>query len=82
MKDIVDVDINAYYDQEIVRHIVEKYDLDPMDALAAYLDSETYKMFTNPELKMVDFAPFAIFDMWECEQITGDPRSSIYIRGE
>ena len=42
--------------------------------------SETYKMLRNPNLEMWEFSPLGIFDMWECEQITGDPRTSLYIR--
>ena len=25
---------------------------------------------------------YAVFDMWESEKITGDPRNSAYVRGE
>ena len=28
------------------------------------------------------FPERAVFDMWEAEQITGDPRNSAYVRGE
>ena len=41
---------------------------------------QTYKMLANPELEMWDFSPFGIFDMWEAEQVTGNPRNSLYIR--
>lgn len=30
---------------------------------------------------MTDFGAEALFDIWECEKVTGDPRNSIYIRG-
>jgi hypothetical protein len=39
-------------------------------------------MLSDPSLEMWDFGYPAIFDMWETEQITGDPRNSVYIRGE
>lgn len=35
-------------------------------------------MLENPELEMWEFCPDVIFEMWECEQITGNPRNSIY----
>lgn len=73
-------EINAYYDTIIVGQIIDKYGFDPMKALDLYLQSETYRMFNDPELDMIEFAPLVIFDMWECEQITGNPRNSIYIR--
>jgi hypothetical protein len=31
---------------------------------------------------MWEFSHPAILSMWECEQATGDPRNSVYIRGE
>jgi hypothetical protein len=37
-------------------------------------------MLCNPALEMWEFSPVGIFDMWEAEQITGNPRNSLYIR--
>jgi hypothetical protein len=37
-------------------------------------------MLTDEELEMWDFISFGIFNMWEAEQITGNPRNSLYIR--
>ena len=31
---------------------------------------------------MTDFGAGAIFEIWESERVTGDPRNSVYIRGE
>ncbi|WP_172135935.1 hypothetical protein [Adlercreutzia sp. ZJ473] len=72
--------INSYYDNAVVGRIVEKYGIAPMEALESYLHSETYRMYLDPELEMLEFSPAGIFDMWESEQITGDPRNSLYIR--
>ena len=36
----------------------------------------------NEEMFMVEFGCPAIFEIWEAEQITGDPRNSAYIRCE
>lgn len=71
-----------YYDREIIKMIVEKYDISFMDALRRFLSSKTYKMLKNPKLEMWDFGIPAIFDMWENENITGKPQSSVYLRGE
>ena len=73
-------EMNTYYDDEVVSRIVEKYGFSPMDALKSYLHSETYRMFNDPELEMIEFSPLGIFDMWEAEQVTGDPRNSLYLR--
>ncbi len=69
-----------YYDKEIIKMIVEKYNYSYMEALKKFLSSKTYKMLRNIELEMWDFGYPAIFDMWECEQITGSPLSSSYLR--
>ena len=73
-------EINSYYDGEVVRMIHEKYGLPVRDAFASYLESETYCMFNDPSLVMEEFSPLGIFDMWESERVTGDPRNSLYLR--
>ncbi len=68
-----------YYDKEIIKMIVEKYNYTYMEALKRFLDSETYRMLKNIKLEMWEFGYPAIFDMWECEQTTGTPLSSSYL---
>ena len=42
---------------------------------------ETKIPFDDKKLSIVsDFISFGIFNMWEAEQITGNPRNSLYIR--
>ena len=77
-----DVEILDYYDEQVIKMINEKYGIELMEALRRFLASETYAMLTDAELELWDFGPAGLFDMWECEQITGEPRDSIYIRGE
>lgn len=72
--------ILSYYDTEIVKKINLKYGVEPMEALRRFLYSETYHMLTDKALEMWEFSPVGIFDMWESEQVTGDPRSSLYLR--
>ena len=71
-----------YYDEEVIRHISEKYGFSPLEALRLFLKSKTYQMLVNPELEMWDFSPLVIFDLWENERITGNPRTSVYLRAE
>jgi hypothetical protein len=71
-----------YYDKEVINMIRDKYGLDEWSALRRFLHSETYAMLSDSSLEMWDFGYPAIFDMWETEQVTGDPRNSVYIRGE
>lgn len=80
MIDRVDVEILDYYDDEVVRRIVEKYGYAEAEALSLFLGSETYRMLTNPAMAMWEFGPDGVFDMWESERVTGSPRCSAYLR--
>jgi len=79
MKDYMPLFLD-YYDKEIIQMIVDKYGYSYMDAFRKFLSSKTYKMISNIKLEMWDFGYPAIFDMWECEQITGSPNTSVYLR--
>lgn len=61
-----------------------KYDIEPLEASKRFLTSQTHAMLEDPEYAMWEFkfSERAIFDIWEVEQITGDPRKSVYIRCE
>lgn len=74
--------ILPFYDEKVIDLIMEKYGFSFFKAVKKFIYSETYAMLTDIELEMWDFGPIAIFDMWVAEQITGDPRNSIYIRGD
>ena len=71
-----------YYNNNVIPRIVEKYGLDYMDAARDFLTSEIHSMIEDPRLEMWEFSDRAIFDMWESERITGDPRNSVYLRSE
>lgn len=75
-------EILDYYDEEVVKMISEKYGFDQITSLRKFLSSESYLMLSDSELEMWEFGPAGIFDMWESEQITGDPRNSLYLRGD
>lgn len=47
-----------------------------------FIESETYQMLCDPELEIYKMSPRIVFDMWESEQITGDPHNSQYIRSD
>lgn len=72
--------ILPFYDEKVMQMIIDKYGMEPLEAVRKFLFSKTYEMLSNPELEMWDFSPFGIFDMWEAEQVTGDPRNSLYLR--
>lgn len=69
-----------FYDKEVVNSIIEKYGLDDREAIREFLFSETYRMLLDPETELYKVSPLIIFDMWEAEKVTGNPRRSIYIR--
>lgn len=71
-----------YYNKCVIKRIIEKYAFEPMEAARSFLTSETHAMLENEEFAMWEFSEQAIFDMWEVERVTGNPRNSVYIRGE
>ena len=79
MKELIPY-ILAYYDKEIVKKICNKYGFEPMTALKLFLKSQTYQMLADIDLQMWDFSPIGIFDIWECEQVTGTLQNSLYLR--
>lgn len=75
-------DVVQYYDREVTRLIADKYGLMPMEALRAFLTSQTHAMLEDRDFGMTEFGPFGIFDIWEAERVTGNPRNSVYIRAD
>ncbi len=71
-----------FFDRQVGRLISEKYGFDDMKAVRSFIESETYKMLIDPELEIYKMSPYIVFDMWESEQRTGDPRNSQYIRSD
>ena len=70
------------FDTELSKMIAEREEISEMDALRVFMKSEIHSMMENDDLKMWHFSPFAIFDMWEAEVATGNPRNSLYLRGD
>lgn len=69
-------------DAMVAREIARSRDISDMDALRLFMSSETHRMLVDDDLKLWYFSPLAIFDMWENEVATGDPRNSLYLRGD
>lgn len=70
----------AFFDRYVGGLISEKYAILDKDAIRMFIGSETYKMLLDVETELYKVSPLIIFDMWEVEQITGEPRNSQYIR--
>ena len=75
-------DIIDFYDREVIKMIADKYGYSQMEALRLFILSKTHEMLENSDMGMTSFGAGAVFDIWEAEKVTGDPRNSIYIRGE
>ena len=46
------------------------------------MGEEISSMLVNDDMKLWHFSPLAVYDMWEAEEATGDPRNSTYLRGD
>ncbi len=71
-----------FLDRHVSALIVEKYGFTEKESLHAFILSETYQMLCDPELEIYKMSPYILFDMWESERVTGDPRNSQYLRTE
>ena len=60
--------------------IIEKYGISEVESIRSFIKSETYKMLETEETEIFTMSPYAVFDMWECEKVSGNPRMSVYIR--
>ncbi len=78
----IDARTMDFFDRHVTNMIIEKYGLNEIDAIKNFIESETYCMLTDPELELYKISPAIIFDMWESEKITGDPRNSLYLRSD
>ncbi len=71
-----------YYDRQVIQGIIDKYGLDAMDAARQFICSDTHALLEDADNGMWAYPAYAVFDMWETEKVTGDPRNSRFIRGE
>lgn len=71
-----------YYDRQVIQRIIDKYGMDPLEATRRFLTSKTHAMLEDMDYGLMAFPERALFDMWEAEQVTGDPANSAYVRGE
>lgn len=70
------------YNKNVIKMIMEKYGMTEMEAAREFLMSETHRMLEDADMAMWEFSARAIFDMWEVEKITGNPRNSVHLRSE
>ena len=71
-----------YYNKHVIQRIIDKYNMNQMEATKSFLCSQTHKMLEDSEMAMWEFSERAIFEIWESEKITGDPLNSLHLRSE
>lgn len=71
-----------FFDRQVTQAIGEKYGLSEISAIKSFIQSETYQMLSDPELELYKLSPRIIFDLWENEKVTGNPRNSLYLRSD
>ena len=69
-----------FFDRQVGELMGGKYGMDDREAVRAFIESKTYQLLLDVESEVYTMSPHIIFDMWESEKITGDPRNSQYIR--
>lgn len=76
----VSVNTLKFIDSWVADEICKKYNFNELVAFRDFINSKTYKMLIDYETELYLLSPKIIFDLWETEKITGDPKNSIYIR--
>ena len=74
--------VTDYYDRHVIERIMQKYNMEAMEAVRSFINSETHALLEDAENGLASFPERAIFDMWETEKITGSPLNSIWLGGE
>lgn len=64
-----------YYDKELTKCIMKKYNKTEMEAFLDLIFSETYKMLADLNCGMWEYGYPDIFDMFVAEKETGNPRN-------
>lgn len=72
----------TFFDRYVGKLISEKYGFDDKKAIRLFIESETYQMLMDVETEVYRMSPYILFDIWEAEKITGEPRNSQYIRSD
>ena len=61
------------YNKNVIQRIMDKCDMNQMEASRAFLTSEAHAMLEGAELAMWEFSDRAVFDMWEWNESLAIP---------
>ncbi len=70
------------FDPQLALMIAKSRKIDLIGGLRLFLKSKTHEMLADDNMKIWYFSPLVVFDMWENEVATGDPRNSLYLRAD
>jgi len=68
-----------FFDRHVINLMITRYGFEEFEAIRKFLESKTYQMLIDPETELYKMSPLIIFDLWEHERATGNPRNSLYI---
>ncbi len=74
--------IIEFYDRHVVEMIADNYKVSCMDAFKMFAISQTHRMLEQRSCMMCDFGYPGIFEIWETEKETGNPRNNPYLMGD
>jgi hypothetical protein len=72
--------VKIFFDTWVISLIVDEYKLSEEEALRSFINSETYQLLLDEEMKFFRESPLVIFDMYQAEKATNNPRNSTYIK--
>lgn len=78
----LDAKTRDFFVTQVAKEIQKESNLSELEAVRSYIQSKTYGMLLDKETGLYQLSPGISFDMWKCEQKTGDPRDSKYISEE
>jgi hypothetical protein len=67
--------------KNLIELIMEKYDIDELDALRNFYASETYRLLADEETKTWWYSAHMLLDIYETEKVTGSPYNMPSLRG-
>lgn len=70
------------FDSQLALMIAKSRKIDLIGGLRLFLKSKTHEMLVDDDMKRWYFSPLVVFDMWENEVATGDPRNSLHLRAD
>ncbi|MDR0565541.1 MAG: hypothetical protein LBG47_00660 [Prevotellaceae bacterium] len=69
-----------FFDRWLIPMIAEAYGLDEEKAMRLFIGSQTHKLLADQETKLFRESPLLIFDLFQAERTTGNPRNSSYMK--